>query len=106
MRFVPASWGAGKSRWSMSAKRFAVRAAVAAFALAITSGAIYAQTPATPGTPRPTDNYDELFQRYLLEARVAKTTTPEIHAWAWLNALALDHRATNVNDLVTIRVIE
>ena len=106
MRFVPASCGAGKLRWSMSGKRFSVRATVAAFALAVTSGAMHAQTPATPVTPRPTDNYDELFQRYLLEARGVKTAAPEIHAWAWLNALVLDHRATSVNDLVTIRVIE
>src|SRR5262249_54939214 len=106
MRFAPASSGAGKSRWSMSGKRCGIRAAVAAFALAVASGVTYAQTPATPVTPRPTDNYDQLFQRYLVEARAAKTTAPEIHAWSWLNALALDHRATSVNDLVTIRVIE
>jgi flagellar L-ring protein precursor FlgH len=90
----------------MSGKRLRVRTVVTALALAVTSGALSAQTPATPVTPRSTDNYDELFQRYLLEARGARTAAPEIYAWSWLNALALDHRAISINDLVTIRVIE
>jgi flagellar L-ring protein precursor FlgH len=80
------------------------RTAVIAFALCGLAAAIQAQTP-TP-TPKPTDNYDELFQRYLQEAREAKAAPPEIQAWSWMSALALDHRARNVNDLVTIRVVE
>ncbi|HEX7795975.1 MAG TPA: flagellar basal body L-ring protein FlgH, partial [Vicinamibacterales bacterium] len=96
-----------KSRWSMFTDSSSVRAAVAALALYGLAASVHAQTPTpTPTPPRPTDNYDELFQRYLQEARDAKGAAPEIRAWAWMSALTLDHRATNVNDLVTIRVIE
>jgi flagellar L-ring protein precursor FlgH len=88
----------------MFASKGVAGAAVVAFALFGLAAAIQAQTP-TP-TPKPTDNYDELFQRYLQEAREAKAAPPEIQAWSWMSALALDHRARNVNDLVTIRVVE
>jgi flagellar L-ring protein FlgH len=54
---------------------------------------------------RPADNYDELFQRYLLEARTAQPAA-EAQAWGWMSGLALDRRARSVNDLVTIRVVE
>jgi flagellar L-ring protein precursor FlgH len=57
-------------------------------------------------TPKPTDNYDELFQRYLQEAHGAKPEAPNIQAWSWMSGLALDRRARSVNDLVTIRVVE
>ena len=60
---------------------------------------------AQQATVRATDNYDELFQRYLLEARTARPE-PQAQAWSWMSSLALDRRARNVNDLVTIRVIE
>jgi flagellar L-ring protein FlgH len=107
MRFVRGSWEVGKSRWSMFTDTSSVRAAVAALALCGLAASVHAQTPTPTPTPaRPTDNYDELFQRYLQEAREAKGVSPEIRAWAWMSALTLDHRATNVNDLVTIRVIE
>ena len=52
------------------------------------------------------DNYDELFQRYLREAHTAPSAAPETQAWAWMSSLALDRRARSVNDLITIRVIE
>jgi flagellar L-ring protein precursor FlgH len=93
----------------MFADTSSARAAVAALVLCGLAASVHAQTPTpTPTTtpPRPTDNYDELFQRYLQEARDAKGAAPEIRAWAWMSALARDHRATTVNDLVTIRVIE
>jgi len=57
-------------------------------------------------TQKPSDNYDELFQRYLQEAHAAKSAAPEIQAWSWMSGLSLDRRARNVNDLVTIRVVE
>src|SRR5215510_436233 len=85
----------------MSVKHVGARFALMAALCGITASS-QAQTP----TSKPNDNYDELFQRYLQEARDAKSAAPEIQAWSWLNALALDHRARNVNDLVTIRVIE
>jgi flagellar L-ring protein FlgH len=50
------------------------------------------------------DNYDELFQRYLAVARGAQ---PSREAdIAWMSGLMLDHRARAVNDIVTVRVVE
>jgi len=107
MHFARASSEGGKSRWSMFADTRSVRVAVAALAFCGLTTSIHAQTPTPTPTPaRSTDNYDELFQRYLQEAHEAKGAAPEIRAWSWMTALALDHRATSVNDLVTIRVIE
>ena len=109
MRSARASSAVGKWRSSMFAK-LAIRSAFAAMALAAAAPAMFAQTPMTavPVAPlaKPSDNYDELFQRYLLEAHAAKSAPPEIQAWAWMSSLALDRRARNVNDLVTIRVVE
>lgn len=82
----------------MSAKVRSV--AMAAMLLATTAAIAVAQQPI-----RPTDNYDELFQRYLLEARTAKPAS-EAQAWGWMSSLGLDRRARNVNDLITIRVVE
>src|SRR5262245_41041272 len=85
----------------MFAKQFAARTALVVCAFCGVAAVVEGQTPT-----KPTDNYDEMFQRYLLEAHSAKPAPPDLLAWSWLNALALDHRARNVNDLVTIRVIE
>jgi flagellar L-ring protein precursor FlgH len=50
------------------------------------------------------DSYDELFVRYLEAARVpAPATGPNI---GWMAGLNSDLRARNVNDLVTVQVIE
>jgi flagellar L-ring protein FlgH len=95
------SWGQVKSRWSMFARQFVGRTALAVCGFCSVAAVVYGQTPT-----KTTDNYDELFQRYLMEAHSAKSAAPDIQAWAWMNALALDHRARSVNDLVTIRVIE
>jgi flagellar L-ring protein precursor FlgH len=52
----------------------------------------------------PSDNYDELFAKYLQQARAtAATPTP---GSLWMAGLMGDLRARNVNDLVTIRVVE
>jgi len=48
------------------------------------------------------DNYDELLARYLEAARAQ----PAADSAAWMNGLAVDLRARNVNDLITIRVDE
>lgn len=66
------------------------------------SGTAAAQAPAA----KPSDNYDEMFQRYLMEAHSAPQAKPEVQQWAWMSGLTLDRRARNVNDLITIRVIE
>lgn len=89
----------------MFANRLSLRLAIAALALGGATGLLQAQTQ-SPTPAGSNDNYDELFQRYLQEARDAKPAAPEIQAWAWMSVLALDHRARSLNDLVTIRVIE
>ena len=58
-----------------------------------------AQTPAPPA-----DNYDALLAAYLQEAR-AQLTAPTPAA-LWMAGLMGDLRARNVNDLVTVQVVE
>jgi flagellar L-ring protein precursor FlgH len=53
---------------------------------------------------KPTDNYDELYRRYLVAARTQPATPSS--EFAWMSGLMLDQRARNVNDIVTIRVME
>ncbi len=75
-------------------RRWIAGACLWVLAVAATAGA---QTPAS-------DNYDELFERYLKAARAAAPTAgADI---GWMSSLATDVRARRVNDLVTIRVIE
>lgn len=52
---------------------------------------------------RPSDNYDELYQRYLAAARQAPVAAS---SFGWMAGLATDARARALNDLVTIRVVE
>lgn len=54
--------------------------------------------------PQTSDNYDELFARYLAMAHAQPQRAPEPNQW--LNGLMLDLRARQVNDIVTIRVVE
>src|SRR6185503_3053143 len=63
---------------------------------------------AAPAVPVPaavvSDSYDELFVRYLESARTTTTTSgPHI---GWMAGLNADLRARNVNDLVTVQVLE
>jgi flagellar L-ring protein precursor FlgH len=83
----------------MSASR-SISVLVAA-AMSCTAALAHAQQPV-----KPSDNYDELYQRYLHEANMPPPVNAEAQAWGWLNALALDRRARNLNDIVTIRVVE
>ena len=53
---------------------------------------------------QPRDNYDELFARFLRDSRSTAARPGE--AWSWMAGLTLDPRARQVNDLITIRVIE
>lgn len=54
--------------------------------------------------PAASDNYDELYERYLQAARAsAPAAGTDI---AWMAGLSSDLRARRVNDLVTIKVIE
>lgn len=52
-----------------------------------------------------TDNYDEMFNRYLEAAR-KQAPTGGADPSSWMNMLMLDQRARRVNDVVTVRVIE
>jgi flagellar L-ring protein precursor FlgH len=79
-------------------------AAVALCSL-LTTVDVRAQDAKTKEKPAATDNYDELYARYL---QAARTSTPAATGKdiSWMNGLATDLRARRVNDLVTIRVIE
>jgi flagellar L-ring protein precursor FlgH len=48
--------------------------------------------------------YDELYQRYLVSARMADSGPGA--SIAWMTGLTADRRARRINDLVTVRVIE
>src|SRR5262245_43198726 len=67
-------------------------------------------TPApkpTAAAPKPApDSYDDLFARYLADARAKPANGAPDMAWSWMNGLAFDLRARRVNDLVTISVVE
>jgi flagellar L-ring protein precursor FlgH len=68
-------------------------------------GAVLAAENKKPAPP--SDNYDELYQRYLTSARTTAGAAPAgAPSVAWMAGLALDPRARNVNDLVTIQVVE
>jgi flagellar L-ring protein precursor FlgH len=56
-------------------------------------------------TPAPSDNYDELFAKYLEAARHQSVTVAPDPA-SWLNSLMSDTRARHVNDLLTVRIVE
>lgn len=83
--------------------RAAVLVALLAALLAPASGAS-AEQDAKGKAPQASDNYDELFARYLATARAQPPRSPEQNQW--LNGLMLDLRARQVNDIVTIRVDE
>jgi len=55
--------------------------------------------------PKPSDNYDELYARYLSAARTLPVTTTAPDT-TWMSGLLPDLRARRVNDLVTVRVVE
>ena len=50
------------------------------------------------------DNYEALYAQYLQEAR--KPAPAADTQWAWMNGLALDYRARQANDLITVQVVE
>jgi len=60
--------------------------------------------PPKPGEAGPADNYDELFAKYLAQARVPYTAASP--GTLWMAGLLGDLRARNVNDLVTVHVVE
>jgi flagellar L-ring protein precursor FlgH len=80
---------------------------VAALVLACAAPATAQKTQKTekPARPAATDNYDELFARYLDAARHQTMTVAPTSA-GWMNSLMSDSRARHVNDLLTVRVVE
>jgi flagellar L-ring protein FlgH len=84
------------------ARHMGHRAWLAALIVAAATSAFAQDEKTAP--PKPSDNYDELFQQYLAAARATGTTSSPDSLWmAGLNG---DLRARRVNDLVTVRVIE
>ncbi len=55
-------------------------------------------------TAKPPETYSELFEKYLQAAREIQNR--ESHRIDWMVGLAADPRARQINDLVTVRVIE
>jgi flagellar L-ring protein precursor FlgH len=49
------------------------------------------------------ENYEQLYARYLAAARATVSVAPRLD---WMATLATDPRARDVNDLVTVRVVE
>jgi flagellar L-ring protein FlgH len=84
-----------------SASLWFVTVAVAA----IMGTTAHAQKTDAAAPPKPSDNYDELFLKYLAEAR-ATAQAPQSPDSLWMAGLNGDLRARRVNDLVTVRVLE
>jgi flagellar L-ring protein precursor FlgH len=59
--------------------------------------------PAASAQKPSSDNYDDIYRRYLGSARATERPDASI---AWMSGLASDPRARGLNDLVTVRVIE
>ena len=55
-------------------------------------------------TVTPSDSYDEVYARYLSQARLPPRRVPD--PFGWMNILGSDSRARHLNDLITIRVEE
>ena len=56
--------------------------------------------------PSTSQDYDELFARFLAAAREERAPSPHNIDIGWVSDLALDVKARRVNDIVTVRVIE
>jgi flagellar L-ring protein precursor FlgH len=87
-------------------RAFLLTALIVALSSAIVSG----QKPKTDAKDKAektikADNYDEVVARYLETARLQATAGPA-DPNAWVNGLMGDRRARQMNDLVTVRVIE
>jgi len=74
---------------------------IAALVLALAAPAA-AQKPVKT---TPSDNYDELFAKYLDAARQQGVKVAPDPA-SWLNSLMSDPRARHINDLLTVRIVE
>jgi flagellar L-ring protein FlgH len=81
-----------------------------AFALAAMSCLIAATAVSAQPADKPTkDTYDQAVARHLETARVlarASVTQADETSFEWVTGLTSDRRASRVNDLVTVRVVE
>jgi len=75
--------------------------ALAGMLASVAAGDAFAQ--AQQPTPK-TDTYEVLYSRYLQAARAMATDNTS--SFRWMAGLSSDFRARDINDLVTIRVIE
>ena len=95
------------------ARRFQIAALAALMALSAAGRAVAGPKKPSPGDAAAqanapagmsTDSYDELFMKYLQAARTTQPGAgPNI---GWMSGLGADLRARQVNDLVTINVVE
>ena len=76
-----------------------------AFALASLVAGTVGASDKPPKAPA-SDNYDVLYAHYLEAARQMQQGPGVAPGASWMTGLGLDPRARNVNDLVTIRVVE
>ncbi len=87
-------------------RAFLLTAVIVALSSAIVSGQKpRVDAPAKAEKKVKADNYDEVVSRYLETARLQASAAPA-DPNQWINAMYGDRRARQVNDLVTIRVIE
>ena len=81
-------------------------AALVLAALALFEAGATAQSkPAAPPVPGSSGNYDEIFRRYLAEAREMAARAPA-EPWSWMGDLVPDPHAHRLNDILTINVVE
>jgi flagellar L-ring protein precursor FlgH len=88
-------------------RAFLLTALIVGLSSAIVSGQKPGQKPKAEAAEKKVkaDNYDEVVARYLENARLQATATPA-DPNSWINGLMGDRRARQINDLVTVRVIE
>lgn len=85
-------------------RAFLLTAMIVALASAIVTG--QQPKPADKSAKKvKADNYDDVVARYLATARLQASAAPS-DPNAWINGMFGDRRARQVNDLVTVRVIE
>ena len=80
-----------------------VRLSLVITALALVALAAPAAAQKKGNDAKPSDNYDQVFQQYLATAKTLSQGPPPA---PWMSTLFGDVKARNVNDLVTVQVID
>jgi len=86
-------------------RNLTMRLLAGAVIVMVSAGRAAGQAPAKQKPVKSADSYDELYARYLKQARTTAQPVP-LDPFGWMNGLAVDSRARHVNDLITIRVEE